>query len=405
VRIQPHPQDVQIERAFLSLVRFRKAFDIIRGTISDSYFSSTERKKAFTAISKAFEADIFLERVTAANLSGKVDPEEIAAISVDPMEVDKDVSSLGTYLADRFARRSAAEAAMAYYECEDSYESMLSKIENVESDATATKPTPLETGDQWMADGAKRFASIGRISTGFDYLNSVLQWAPGNVYILAADTGAGKTLMAHELAFGYSIANQAYSGIIGLELSRDEVAFRWVKSRTVEDASWIHHPDRTNWTPTSAVREITNRVRQGVRFWVVDHFMLFAKEDPRQNQTEFEAQTARQLERCAKATGATILVVGQYSKAGAVAAGMKPSMHNLKGAKALEDIAAGVMIIDHDEDPSCMSALFVDKNRFGKGKVNVGCRFRWDDMRVDFCRYEEMNRTASQPKISRKAKL
>ena len=402
--IQPHPQDVQIERSFLSLVRFRKAFDTIQGTVSESYFSSPDRKKAFKAICGAFEADPFLERVTSANLSGKLETEEIAAISVDPVEVDKDIASLGVYLSDRFARRSAAQAAMEYYECETSYESMLSRIENVEADATASKPTPLETGDQWMVDGAKRFASIGRISTGFEYLDSAIKWSPKNVYVLAADTGKGKTLMAHELAFGYAKANQAHVGIIGLELSRDEVAYRWNLSRTVEDASWIHHPDRTNWTPTSAAREITNRVRQGVRFWVIDHFMLFAKEDSRQNQTEFEAQTARQLERCAKSTGATILIVGQYSKAGAQAAGLKPSMHNLKGAKALEDIAAGVMIIDHDESPQNMSALFIDKNRFGRGGVNVGCIFQWEKMRVDFCRYEPMITNAGSVKIGGKTR-
>jgi hypothetical protein len=126
--------------------------------------------------------------------------------------------------------------------------------------------------------------------------------------------------------------------------------------------------------------------------------MLFGKDDPRQSQTEFEAQTARRLERCAKATGTIVLIVGQYSKEGARTADSKtrPSMHNLKGAKALADIAAGVMIIDHDEDPANMSGLYFDKNRFGRRGVYVGCWFRWATMRIDFVPFDMMARTSQK---------
>jgi replicative DNA helicase len=303
MKIQLHAQDIQLERFFLALIRYRPAWEATHGMISPSYFSSDDRRKIYAAISTAYEADAFLDRVTLPLLSGKASSDEIGYLNIQPEDIDRDAPSIAAYMADRYARRKALEEAIKYYDCQSSYESLLNSLGELEGDATATKPAPLETGDQWMAKEAAQFRSIGRLATGFQHLDQYLNWSPGNIYVLTADTGKGKTLMAHELAFGYAHTHGEIAGIIGLELSREEVAFRWEQSRTVEDAAYIHHPKRTNWTPTSACREITNRAKQGVRFWVVDHFMLFSKDDGKQNQTEFEANTARQLESAPRRQG------------------------------------------------------------------------------------------------------
>lgn len=394
--------DIALEYAFLTLCRNRSEWAKVRGTVTGNAFTSAERRATWTALDSWLESNPSSERPTLAHLiRAGVPQDEAAKLNQPAPHGDHDAEELHLHLLDRFARRRAVELSQEYMAGATTYEQFMDAAEALRAEATATTPQPLETGDKWMKEGAARFRSIGRLSTGFEALDKVFQWAVGNLYVITADTGGGKSAIAHELAFGFTQANEEVAGIIGLELSRDEVAHRWEPTRTEAEASWIHHPERTNWTPASCVREITARSRKdGVRFWVIDHFMLFGKDDHRLGQTEFEAATARLLERCAKATGSVIVVVGQYSKAGAQDASQraKPSMHNLKGAKALADIAAGVAIIDHDEDPNNMSGLYFDKNRFGKRGVYVGCRFHWQTMRVEFCEWNEMARTSREPK-------
>lgn len=394
--------DIALEYAFLTMCRDRTEWAKVRGTVTGNAFTSAERKATWTALDSFMEANPSTERATLAHLiRAGVAQDETAKLNQVPPAGDHDAEELHLHLIDRYARRKALELAQEYLAGAATYEQHMDALEALRGEATATTPQPLETGDKWMKEGAARFRAIGRLPTGFPDMDAVFQWAVGNLYVITADTGGGKSAIAHELAFGFTSANQEMAGIIGLELSRDEVAHRWEPTRTEAEASWIHHPERTNWTPASTVREITARSRKdGIRFWIVDHFMLFGKDDHRIGQTEFEAATARLLERCAKATGSIIVVVGQYSKAGAQEANQrtKPSMHNLKGAKALADIAAGVAIIDHDEDPANMSGLYFDKNRFGRRGVYVGCRFHWQTMRVEFCQWNEMARTSREPK-------
>lgn len=401
--------DIALEYAFLSMVRDRAEHAKVRGTVSLNAFTSLERKQAWEALDSFLEANPSIGRATLSHLiRAGIPQEEVAKLNQVPPAGEHDAEEIHLHLVDRYARRRAVELAQEYLCGAATYEQHMDALESLRGDATATTPQPLETGDKWLKAGAARFRSVGRLRTGFDALDPVFQWSVGNVFVATADTGGGKSALAHELAFGFTQANQEMAGIIGLELSRDEVAHRWEPTRSEDEASWIHHPERTNWTPESAIREITSRSRKdGIRFWVVDHFMLFGKDDHRQNQTEFEASTARKLERCAKATGSIILVVGQYSKEGARTAGanVKPSMHNLKGAKALADIAAGIMIIDHDEDPANMSGLYFDKNRFGPRGVYVGCWFQWKTMRIKFVPFDQMQRTSSKPVSEKKVTL
>lgn len=396
--------DVALERALLTMARDQREYAKIRGTVSLNAFTSPERKAAWAALEQFMEANSHVERATVSHLvRAGVPDSEVPFLNQMPPAGEHDAEEIHLHLIDRYARRKALELAQEYLAGAATYEQHMDALEALRGEATATTPQPLETGDQWMKEGAERFRSVGRLGTGFPSLDAAFQWSVGNLFVLTADTGGGKSALAHELAFGFTSANREMAGIIGLELSRDEVAHRWEPTRTEDEASWIHHPSRTNWTPASAVREITTRSRRdGIRFWVVDHFMLFGKDDNRQGQTEFEAATARQLERCAKATGSIIVIVGQYNKAGAQNAEQKtkPSMHNLKGAKALADIAAAVAIIDHDEDPGNMSGLYFDKNRFGRRGVYVGCWFRWQTMRVEFVPWDEMQRTAQKPKAA-----
>lgn len=392
--------DVALEYAFLSMVRDRAEYNKIRGTVTENAFTSPERKATWRGIDSFMEANPTVSKANLVALVRAGVPEaESSKLNQVPPAGDHDAEEIHLHLIDRYARRRAVELAQEYLAGTATYEQHMDALEAIRGEATATRPQPLETGDKWLKEGAERFRSVGRLSTGFPALDAAFQWSVGNLFVMTADTGGGKSALAHELAFGFTRANEEMAGIIGLELSRDEVAHRWEPTRSVDEASWIHHPERTNWTPASAVREITTRSRKdGIRFWVVDHFMLFGKDDHKINQTEFEAATARLLERCAKATGSIIVIVGQYNKSGAqnAEAKTKPSMHNLKGAKALADIAAAVMIIDHDEDPKGMSGLYFDKNRFGRRGIYVGCWFKWETMRVEFCIWNEMARTSKE---------
>ena len=397
--------DIALEYAFLTMVKERPSYELVAGTVNPLIFTSAERRQTWELLETFFDGHPEIQKATLSHLvRAGVSQEEAAKLNQAPPAGDHDAEQISLHLVDRYARRRASELAAEYLAGRVTYEQHMDALEELRGDATATTPQPLETGDQWMIEGAERFRKQARLSTGFEHLDRAFSWAIGNLYVLTTDTGGGKSALAHELAFGFTRANREVAGIIGLELSQDEVAARWHPHRTVAEASWIHHPKRTNWTPASAIREITRRSRQdGVRFWIIDHFMLFGKDDHRQNQTEFEAATARQLERCAKATGSVILIVGQYSKGGAqnAEAKTKPSMHNLKGSKALADIAAAVMVIDHDEDPSGMSGLYFAKNRFGRQGVWVGCWFRWQSMSVDFVEFNRIARTEEKLRLTK----
>ena len=68
----------------------------------------------------------------------------------------------------------------------------------------------------------------GRTSTGFDSLNNVtLGYKPGDLIILGAQTGHGKTAFALHTAKAVTIEHKANILYLNTEMSRVQIALRW----------------------------------------------------------------------------------------------------------------------------------------------------------------------------------
>lgn len=366
---------VEAEQALVSLCRDRKAWDECCSLDATAFLSDVTVAcwKALKAFHDSGEGEV--ASASHLRLLG-LSRDEILWCSADASA--EDASILASHIASAHARRQLQEWAKELHERKIDVEEFLSKQDAVKENLNPAVTRTYDFADQWYEQEAENFRKIGTYSTGFRIFDCIHRWVPGNLYLLTADTGKGKSFLADALMAGFSNASGIPGGLITLEMNRAQRSMRWLRGYSKEELSRLYMPKRTSWDLNGIIREIREGIKAGILFWVVDHFHLIPN-TTRMTQTEFESHAARAFERLVTGTQVVILMVCQMSKQGARAgAASAPSKHDIKGAKAISDAAAGVFILDRGEDAD---KLIVDKNRFfGDGKT-VGVHFDWSKLR------------------------
>lgn len=366
---------IEAEQALVSLCRDRKAWDECC-SLDATAFLSDVTVACWRAL-KAFHDSGDGEVATSSHLRLLgLSSDQILWCSVDASS--EDAATLASHISSAHARRQLQDWAKELHERKIDVEEFLSKQEAVKESLTPAATRTYDFADQWYEEAAENFRKIGNYSTGFRIFDCIHRWVPGNIYLLTADTGKGKSFLADSMMAAFSNSNGIPGGLITLEMNREQRAMRWIKGYSKEELSRIYMPRRTSWDLNGIIKEIRDGIKAGILFWVVDHFHLIPN-TTRMTQTEFESHAARAFERLVTGTQVVILMVCQMSKQGARAgAASAPSKHDIKGAKAISDAAAGVFILERGED---FDKLIVDKNRFfADGKV-VGIHFDWKRLR------------------------
>lgn len=209
------------------------------------------------------------------------------------------------------------------------------------------------------------------IQTGIESIDAKFpQWLPGNMHIIAARPGDGKTAMATCLLEQWAVKKELPCLFISLEMSREQLGARFMAQMSGVPLGFILGAEKRE--PTTAEREALEAaaVRMGEgKFWIedragltyrqvvgcmrrhvaknkvkvvfVDYIQLVRGIGNEDNFTRLE-NTSLALTEAAKSLGVVLVALAQFnrdaSKRGARAS--RPKMSDLRGGGCLEQDAA-----------------------------------------------------------------
>jgi len=262
-------------------------------------------------------------------------------------------------------------------------------------------------------DGFWKSVEVEGIPTPFPNLTSQLKGLrPGEVYVIGARTGQGKTSLALQFA-GTAIANRvppllfsmemghrdAFQRMAGIEARADLTRYAWLRKHhpTSLDAKDMERDLRqatekfsrvpfyvttkTGVTPEFLVAESKRmKDRAGIGLVIVDHMQLMgATGKLRGGDYEKFTAISRATKEIAVELNVPLILVSQVSRNSASDKRAELEMNDLRGSGAIEEDAAGIMLLYYDaedfsqakNDPKRMAAgpirtwLKLAKNRFG----------------------------------------
>jgi replicative DNA helicase len=212
----------------------------------------------------------------------------------------------------------------------------------------------------------------------------------GNVYIIAADTGVGKTTFAMNIAenmatddnpavvFSLEMNTEelfhrlacSHAEINGAKVSAGELTFDESKCLVEAVNKVVHCPiiviDDDNLTPMR-MRSKLRKIRQKPSVVVVDYIQLLNPGTKWENETTRISHCSQAAKNMAKEFDVPMIVVSQLSRS-SDHRGLKkrPTLASLRGSGSLEQDAYVVMFLYRDEGEDQKTDLIIDKNRGGK---------------------------------------
>lgn len=319
------------------------------------------------------------------------------------------------YLAELF-RSGANAASAAYYasrireayeieKLRDTLRSALEQLDqhNASASATAkwidahvsthhnsqTKPrTVKQIYDAVIAELDAPREDSGGLMIGFpshDEING--GWQPGELVILAARPGVGKTSLGVQIAWHQARKNRS-AAIVSLEMTGEEVVKRILSSEAevdsrvlrkreltrdqrlnilasgdrFEDASLtIWDPPRTTMTEIRAFAR-RQRATRKLHLLVVDYLGLIRPRDSRKQRYEQVQDDTGELKALAKELGCPVLCLCQLNRE---ADKDKPRLSHLRESGSIEQDADCVLFLHRNKDKN-LTELIIAKNRHGR---------------------------------------
>lgn len=253
---------------------------------------------------------------------------------------------------------------------------------------------------QQAAEAGKRVAT--GVCTGVTKLDELTTGAqPGEVYVVAADTGAGKSALAVQMALRLAEEGGSAAGfqleMPALQLVERSLAHRAqinghsIRSGKLSTRDWRKlHEVGKELAPRALyfadrcfrMREIVSEARRwrtkhpdAKGLIVVDYLQLiWADRERGANRAREIGLMAQEFKRLAKELGVPIVLVSQFNREGKKAE-RAPSRHDLRESGDIEDAADAIVLI-HNANQTEDGAvdLILDKNRNGPTRT---VRARW----------------------------
>jgi len=252
----------------------------------------------------------------------------------------------------------------------------------------------LYAGLEQRADNGSGVTGLPTGYRGLDYFTGGLQ--PGNLIILAARAGMGKSAMALNLAV--ATAREAHQRVLffSLEMGSTElmervlaaeadVSFSRIRSGKLSDADWSRIAPAASAmknlsigivdSPRLNVADMLRICRiEKPALVVVDHLGLIAATGKHNNRREAVDDISRSLKGLAKDLAVPVLALAQLNRSVMARPNKRPMLSDLRESGSIEQDADIVLFIDrpayyaaNDEDADQAQAnLIVAKNRHGR---------------------------------------
>jgi len=269
------------------------------------------------------------------------------------------------------------------------------------------------------AGGLNEFWNLAKwtgLPTPFTKLNWILGGGmrAGEVYVIGANQGAGKTSLALQFAlealrrgngvllFSMEMGHRAvFQRLLGIEARVDLAVFRESQRHNREN-----HEDRLRlarataeiaarklWvstqpaiTPEAIIVETTRLAkRTPVGLVVVDHMQLCGSEQGTRSEYEKFTNISRAMKQSAVEIGAPLVLVSQTSRSNSRERRSELDVSDLRGSGAIEEDAAGVFLLFEDREDSEVAKKDDNGRRYTKGPLKT-----W--LKVGKNRYGEQGR-------------
>lgn len=245
--------------------------------------------------------------------------------------------------------------------------------------------------------GNRQIVGLRTGISGFDSMTGGLK--PGNMYVIAARPGAGKTSLGMNIAEHVATIERVPVGVFSLEMSAEELAMRFlcssakVNGRAVERgifnesdmrristaaASIGRSPMHIDETPAIAISQFRSRARrmwskEGVRLFVIDYLQLMRGTQRRSNDNRQQevAEISAGIKAVAKELKVPIIVLAQLNREIEKDKARKPRLSDLRESGSIEQDADLVGMLystadtDMDEPDPLPVNLLVNKHRNG----------------------------------------
>ena len=290
--------------------------------------------------------------------------------------------------------------------------------------------------DKLMNDALEEMNAIAQhgdklvgIPTGFAELDKLLNGLqPGQLVMLAARPGMGKSTLGLDFARAASIKNNATSAVFSLEMGRNEIVMRLLsaesgigltamRSGKMNEADWqklarkmssvsnapLFIDDSPNLTITE-IRAKCRRLKQrhDLKLIIVDYLQLMTSGRRVESRQQEVSEFSRSLKLLAKELDVPVVAISQLNRGPEQRNDKKPMLADLRESGSLEQDSDVVILIhreDHynrDSERAGEADLIVAKHRNGPtGLIVVS-------FQGHYSRFAEMakNYSAIEPNVS-----
>lgn len=318
-------------------------------------------------------------------------------------------------------QQASENAAVAPEEDAELLQAWLDDLADVEADHGTAEAAHLIHS---VIDEIEQGTDADVVPTGFADLDQLMSIRPGQLIVVGARPGAGKTVLGMDVARHVGIRLKSPVYFLTLEMARNELMKRMIAAESrVSLKSILHHRidrpllDDDDWhrmavaqqriqeatitiddVPGAGLGRIRSRLRHmkrtsGVRIAVIDYLGIITTSGRSENRQQAVADLTRGLKQIAREIGIPIILLAQLNRQVMGRQDRKPMASDLKDSGAIEADADAVILIHREdmyepESPRAGEAdLIVDKHRAGpQSTITVvfqGHYSRFMDMAVD----------------------
>lgn len=262
----------------------------------------------------------------------------------------------------------------------------------------------LEAHDRRQSGDRPRCAMFG-----IPALDGLMQMRPGDLWILAAGPGCGKTsLLMHALTATADEQGPGSVALVSQEMDNQELGEIYIARglkctrRMVQDGALtlgqreqaaevlariaplqiaVRDSGSSSVTDVAAWALTRKRMHPGLSLLAVDYLQILKRTNPRQTEYDCISEASRMLKQIARELHVPVLALSQMSregrkqergKGGALKAAGEPQLSDLRGSGSLEQDANGVVFLWKPDPSTQIVQAKVAKNRAGeRGAVDL----------------------------------
>ncbi len=271
---------------------------------------------------------------------------------------------------------------------------------------------------------ARAKGEITGVSTGFNALDvRLLGLQPGQLVIMAARPGMGKTALALNWAVAAAKQTNQAVAVFSYEMMYAELSMRLLASEACVDARKLKTKDFNEMDLRSisgAIQKLSNlklyindngatnlidirsycrklKAEQGLAMIVIDYLQLMPMHVKKQNREQEIAELSRGLKMMASELGIPVVALSQLNRSAAARTDRRPQLQDLRESGSLEQ-DANIVVLIHREDyydantpKKGVAEVIIAKNRNGEpGTVELS----WIGSQTKFAELEN-NRSES----------